>query len=64
MAKLTSGEGEWFRRQHQLALKENRQLRAVIEQYCLALEQGGLSGSLLAKELRNRVAKVPSGQEG
>lgn len=56
--KLTAREGEWFRTRYGKVCEENRELREVFERFCDDLSKGGIVGSLLAKELRERVAKV------
>lgn len=58
-AKLTSKEGAWFRDQHAKSLAELRQLRQVLTKFCEDLDEHGLMGRLLSKELRDRVAKIP-----
>lgn len=57
MTRLSSDDGEWFRTQHQRVLKENRELRKVIDKFCVDLEDS-LAGKLIAQELRNRVSEV------
>lgn len=56
---ISQRDAAWFRDQHRLALDEIRALHAAIERFCHDLDVG-LTGSLIARELRNRIKAIPS----